>query len=49
MRPDEVCRLREWKPVLRQHAPIAPQMLQKLLQGRIVFRALPEIKRTKFA
>jgi hypothetical protein len=34
----------EWKGLLRKHAPLARQMIQKLIDGRIVFTPQPETR-----
>jgi hypothetical protein len=34
----------EWKGLLRKHAPIARQMLRKMIDGRIVFTPQPETR-----
>ena len=38
----------EWQAVLRNHAPIARQMVRKLVEGRIVFTPDPEAGRYRF-
>ena len=38
----------EWKALLRKHAPIARQMVRKLVEGRIVFTPDRETGRYRF-
>jgi hypothetical protein len=38
----------EWKGLLRKHAPIARQMVRKLVEGRIVFTPDREATRYSF-
>ena len=38
----------EWRGLLRKHAPIARQMVRKLVEGRIVFTPDPEARRYTF-
>ena len=38
----------EWKGLLRKHAPIAQQMVRKLVEGRIVFTPDREARRYSF-
>jgi hypothetical protein len=38
----------EWRALLRKHAPIARQMLRKLVEGRIVFTPDREARRYTF-
>jgi hypothetical protein len=38
----------EWRALLRKHAPIARQIVRKLVDGRIVFTPDPEARRYRF-
>jgi hypothetical protein len=38
----------EWRGLLRKHAPIARQMVRKLVEGRIVFTPDPQARRYTF-
>jgi hypothetical protein len=41
-------RVAEWRGLLRKHAPVARQMLRKLIEGRIVFTPQPETRSYRF-
>ena len=42
-------RLAEWRSLLRKHAPVARQMLRKLMTDRIVFTPQPETRSYRFS